>query len=153
MYVQHHSAEEYGGFLLPHPPWWTEKENYFRASRLGLEANYILDEKGHSLPIKTVIMDILDALQPTANELSEADHLTWIKEHLDTDPGYARQRRVLETTGSAREVVQALAQALETDLLDFPVQSQQYVLANSRAPQNLDSSTFTRRPKDKNYQS
>ena len=116
VYLQHyHQGEEKGFLLLPHP-WWLEKENYFRASRLGLEADYIEEAWGRSRPMKTVIADILDSLKTTAQQLGETEYLQLVRERLEGTPSYIRQRRVWQTTGSQQAVVAALVRELKQEM-------------------------------------
>ena len=116
VYLQHyHEGKEKGFLLLPHH-WWLEKENYFQASHLGLEANYIEEAWGQSRPMKTVIADILDSLKTTARQLGEIEYLQLIRERLEGTPSYIRQRRVWQTTGSQRAVVAALVRELKQEM-------------------------------------
>lgn len=113
LYLYHHSQGKQTGFLLTPLPWLIEKENYFRASRWGLDANYIEDEQGNSRPIKNIVKDILNALGETANNLGESSYLLQLEKRL---PSYIRQRRVFERTGSLQAVVASLVSELEEEL-------------------------------------
>ena len=116
LYLQHYHEGKEKGFLLRPHHWWLEKENYFRASRLGLEADYIEEAWGKSRPMKQVIGDILDALKTTASQLGETDYLQLVRERLEGISSYTRQRNVLQTTGSQQAVVASLVRELKQEM-------------------------------------
>jgi carboxylate-amine ligase len=121
VYLQSYWQRKEEGFLLIPNHWWLEKENYFQASHLGLEANYIEDAQGRSRPIKKVIADILDSLVTTAGQLGETEYLELVREHLQGIPSYDRQRNVWQATGSLQEVVASLLRELKQEMLSWPV--------------------------------
>jgi glutamate---cysteine ligase / carboxylate-amine ligase len=102
---------EYDHLLMPHH-WWMEKMNHFRSSHEGLEAHYIINDKGHSKPIKRVLLDLLSALAPTASQLGATPYLECLEKHLEKTPSYLRQKEVFQRTGSLKGVVASLAQEL-----------------------------------------
>jgi carboxylate-amine ligase len=116
-YLQGHWQGKEKGFLLMPNHWWLEKENYFQASRLGLEANYIEDSQGRSRPIKQVIADILDSLATTAAQLGESEYLELVRQHLQGIPSYSRQRQVWQASGSQRQVVASLVRELKQEVV------------------------------------
>ncbi|WP_242051587.1 YbdK family carboxylate-amine ligase [Nostoc sp. FACHB-280] len=103
-------------FFLTPLPWLIEKENYFRASRWGLDAHYIEDEQGNSRPIKNIVKDILNTLIETADTLGNSSYLFQLEKRLDQGASYIRQRRVFESTGSLKAVVASLVSELEAEL-------------------------------------
>ena len=119
IYLQRYWQRKEKGFLLIPNHWWLEKENYFRASRLGLEANYIEDAQGRNRPLKKVILDILDSLTTTAAQLGETKYLELIREHLQGIPSYSRQRQVLQANGSPKEVVASLVRELKQEMMNY----------------------------------
>lgn len=124
VYLKRYRKGEETGFLLRPNHWWLEKENLFRASRLGLAANYIENSRGKTRPIEQVIADILDSLKTTATQLGEieylqplGDRLGAVESHrLQGIPSYIRQRQVWQTTGSQQAVVAFLAKELKQEL-------------------------------------
>lgn len=106
------------GHLFLHP-WWMEKMNHFNASCWGLNADYIVDNQGHSSPIKTVIQETFQKIAPTALELGTADYLLHLENHLVNKPSYLRQRRLFQETGSLRTVTATLVRELEEDLAAY----------------------------------
>jgi carboxylate-amine ligase len=120
VYLQYYLQGKEKGFLLIPNHWWLERENYFQASRLGLEANYIEDAQGRNRPITKVITDILDSLATTAAQLGETEYLERIREHLLGNLGYSRQRQVWQRTVSLQEVVASLVRELKQEMLGWP---------------------------------
>jgi carboxylate-amine ligase len=115
VYHQHCHREQTAGFLLMPCHGWIEKENYFQASHLGLEACYIEDDRGHSRPIAAIVRDILEALAPTADQLGEAEHLKFLEKRLEGGASYIRQRQVFQQTGAPKEVVASLVKELQQE--------------------------------------
>jgi carboxylate-amine ligase len=109
------TSGEPGGILKP-LPLWAEKENHFRASRLGLDAFYIDDASGKTRPMRDVIEGTIESISETADETGEGENLENLKKMLDDGPGYIRQRRVFQETGSHKEVSAFLVRELEEDL-------------------------------------
>ncbi|WP_414753977.1 YbdK family carboxylate-amine ligase [Anabaena sp. CCY 9910] len=114
--LYHQSQGKQTEFLLTPLPWLIERENYFRASRWGLDANYIEDEQGNSRPIRNIVKDILNVLAETADTLGNSSYLFQLEKRLDQGASYIRQRRVLENTGSLKAVVASLVSELEAEL-------------------------------------
>ncbi len=133
VYLQRCHGGEETGFILTPRHWWIDKENYFRASRLGLEARYIEDERGNSRPLKKVIGHILEALVATADQLGETEYLKLVKERLEGQPSYIRQRRVFQKTDSLKAVVASLARELKEEMSHFPILQRQKKLLESEA--------------------
>ncbi|HEY9639639.1 MAG TPA: YbdK family carboxylate-amine ligase [Coleofasciculaceae cyanobacterium] len=115
VYLQHCHRQGKAEFLLKPCHWWIEKENYFRASHRGLDADYIEDDQGHSRPFRRIIEDILEALAPTADQLNEVEYLNFLERKLEGNSSYIRQRRVFQQTGSPKEVVAALVRELREE--------------------------------------
>ncbi len=103
-----------------------EKENYFRASRLGLEANYIESSQGDTRPVKQVILEILDSLNTTATQLGETEYLQLIRDRLQGTPNYLHQRQIWQTTGSQQAVVAFLVRQLKQELRGLLLSGETY---------------------------
>ncbi|MFM7448181.1 MAG: YbdK family carboxylate-amine ligase [Leptolyngbyaceae cyanobacterium] len=103
-------------WLRPQPT-WIEKENYYQASRLGLDADYFKDRQGHHCLIRDLVPELLTAIAPVASALGELTYLQRLKQHLAEVPSYLRQRRVWQKTRSLRAVVQSLITELEAGLI------------------------------------
>lgn len=122
-YLQGYRAGKETGYLLSPCSWPIEKENYFRASRWGLDANYIEDDRGNSRPIRKIAEDILDTLTTVANNLRETEYLNLLKKRLQTGPSYIRQQKVFKKTGSLKAVTASLVRELEEELQHTQLQS------------------------------
>ncbi|MDJ0649177.1 MAG: YbdK family carboxylate-amine ligase [Xenococcaceae cyanobacterium MO_188.B19] len=124
VYLKDYRGGKATGFLLKPNHWWLEKENLFRASCMGLAANYIEDIQGHIRPVKQVIADILASLTKTATRLEETEYLQPIYSRLIDNqpnfsqevPSYLRQRQIWQTTGSQKAVVAFLVKELKQEL-------------------------------------
>jgi carboxylate-amine ligase len=101
---------------IPPQHWWMEKMNHFNASCWGLNADYIVDNQGHSHPMKAVIQETFQKLTPTALELGTTDYLRHLENHLADKPSYLRQRRLFQESGSLRTVAATLVRELEEEL-------------------------------------
>jgi carboxylate-amine ligase len=96
---------------LPH---WIEKENRYRASKQGLEADYIIDDKGNFRPLRDLVSDLVEFCAPIALQYDESDGLEIARDLLTGVPAYKRQLDAYRANNSARSV----AELLERDLLD-----------------------------------
>jgi len=93
-------------------PYWILKENCYRAAHLGLEADYIVDEKGNHRPLRDLVAELIEFCRPVAAGIDEAAGLKLAENLLTGIPGYKRQLRVYKEGNSARAVVKALQCAL-----------------------------------------
>ncbi|QBQ55921.1 carboxylate-amine ligase [Nitrosococcus wardiae] len=116
VYLQHCCEQKECGYLLMPHHWWMEKMNHFRSSHEGVDANYIIDDQGHSKPMRAIIQELLTTLTPTAEKLGTAPYLKRLETHMEEGPSYLRQREVFKRTGSLKEVAAALAQELEQEI-------------------------------------
>jgi|AMFO01.1.fsa_nt_gi carboxylate-amine ligase, YbdK family len=92
--------------------WWLQKENFFRASRAGMEAQLIVEENGNCKPMRQVLEETLAMLEPAATEMGEEERLLTLGRSLAAGPCYVRQRRIFARTGSLKEVVAGLVAEL-----------------------------------------
>jgi carboxylate-amine ligase len=116
VHLQYSHLRQESGFLLPPLPWVIDKENYFRASRLGLDARFIEDDQGNSRSIRSMVLDILDTIAVIADKLGETEYLKLLEKRLETGASYLRQRQVWQETGSLKVVVASLVRELEEEL-------------------------------------
>jgi carboxylate-amine ligase len=99
---------------LPQPlPWWSEKENNFQASRLGLGASYVKDEHGSVVRLADLFHAVCGAVAGIAEELGQSAYLERLVKSVASGLSHIRQRRVFEQSGSLKQVVSTLAEALE----------------------------------------
>jgi carboxylate-amine ligase len=100
--------------MLQH--WWAQKENCFRASHRGVEAEIIVDETGHVRSIKSFTRELLASLAETAEELRTKYWLDQLEMRLDTERSYLRQRDVFAETHSLPRVAASLVGELKAEL-------------------------------------
>ncbi|MEO7837592.1 MAG: glutamate--cysteine ligase [Acidimicrobiales bacterium] len=92
---------------------WIIRENKWRAARYGVEAQLILDDDGHLVPLKDAVADLVNQLTPVAERLgcvAELEHALVMVER----PSYLRQREVVAEGGSLVDVVDSLVAELRT---------------------------------------
>jgi carboxylate-amine ligase len=98
-------------------PWWTEKENHYQASRLGLQANYVRDEQG---TVDRLIRSFESVMVRLGTNNTAADGYAPYLDRLRLIPksrlGYERQREAHRRSDSLRDVVAELVAELDADL-------------------------------------
>lgn len=99
------------GEPLPQLRDWTLRENKWRATRFGLQANLIRNERGTQVSLAEHILEWVTLLHPTATELGCAEDLDFVRAILEKGPGYRRQRQFV-----AEHSLAELPQALVTEL-------------------------------------
>lgn len=101
------------GETLPMLRNWTLRENKWRASRAGLKAKFIRNERGHLVSLEEHTHQWLEILTPVAKRLGCEQDLQRMAAMVDGEPNYARQRRLLkELGGSHAEMVKAMTREL-----------------------------------------
>jgi carboxylate-amine ligase len=103
------------GYTLPVPHSWVVRENKWRATRYGIDAELITDDSGTLAHMGDAIADMIDELTPTARRLgceAELEHARSIVEH---GPSYLRQRDVVASVGTLVDVVDSLIDELHSD--------------------------------------
>lgn len=103
---------------MPHAlPWWIEKDNCYMASRLGLEANCVVDKNGLFKPIHEIWQIVQTEIQPYASEIGESEYFEQlVKRVAERNISYQRQRTVYQETHSCKRVVSALISELADNL-------------------------------------
>ncbi|MBN1093866.1 glutamate--cysteine ligase [Blastococcus sp. TML/M2B] len=97
------------GYTLPTPASWVLRENKWRASRYGLDADIVVDDKGTVRPVRQAIVDLVEELRPTARRLGCEAELADVLRVLDVGASYQRQRAVAAgSDGDLRPVVDSL---------------------------------------------
>lgn len=102
---------------LPRPlPHWLEHINRYRASHLGLEADYICDKNGRTRPLRELISDLIELARPVAGHADEEHGIEQFESLVRDCAGYARQRNIYEETKSMVEVTRQLATDLKQEV-------------------------------------
>jgi carboxylate-amine ligase len=96
-------------------PYWAVRENKWRASRWGLDAEAVVDDRGQTVLLREDLSSILSELAPHAERIGARDELQNLTRPLQQGGSYERQRRVYEREGSLVAVVDALIDELKRD--------------------------------------
>lgn len=93
-------------------PYWTDKQNCFRASLIGLDAEYIVDDRGTHRPLKDITRELVDFCESAAPSIGESKGLEIARSLLTDTPGYQAQLDAYRESNSTRTVVEMLQQTL-----------------------------------------
>lgn len=100
------------------PPAWRVRENKWRASRHGMDADYIIANDGSSMPVRRYLAQTLDDLVANAFANEASPYIADLRRIADGAPTSAeRQKAIFDRTGSLLEVTRAIADEFEDDLL------------------------------------
>ncbi len=97
-------------------PEWVERENRSRAARWGLEGRYIAGEDGRTIPMRKLLDETIEWVEPATVEPGHGHRLEELTRSLARRPGYLLQRRELERTGDLRDVAAWVAGRLDDEL-------------------------------------
>jgi len=98
------------------PREWVRRENKWRAARWGIEADLVIDESGHTRPLRAIVDELVDHLLPVATELGCAAELSDLRRIANEGPSYVRQRQVVADGGDLPGVVRALRTELSDSI-------------------------------------
>ena len=96
--------------IRPHPGYGTVELRMCDAmpTLWGIEADLVIDESGHTQPLRAVVDELVDRLLPLATELGCAAELADLRRIAEEGPSYVRQRRIVAEGGDLPGVVRAL---------------------------------------------
>ncbi len=80
-------------------------ENKFRASRYGLNGKLIDFGKEEEVPVRDLMEEYLDLIDPVVDELGSRQEIDYIHQMLDMGTGADRQLQVYQETGDLKKVV------------------------------------------------
>jgi YbdK family carboxylate-amine ligase len=110
-------SERYNsGLQLPLHQAWTIRDNKWRASRYGLDAEIIRDEEGNLVHLRRSIGDLVERLSPIAERLGCLADLQRINDILERGTSATRQREVFSDTRDMAAVVDSLVEEMKTGL-------------------------------------
>ncbi len=95
---------------------WIVRENKWRATRFGLDADVIVDNAGTRTPVKADLARTLNHLKAFAVRLGCVSELQAIDDILDRGASYERQRTIFAATRDFRTVVNGLVTELRKDV-------------------------------------
>lgn len=113
-------AEYRAGRVFEPPPYWMLRENKWRASRWGVEAEVVLDEAGHTRLLRDDLARLLPELEPEAARLGSAAELRRLDRMMREGLSYERQRRVFARAQSPEAVAESLIREFATDQPEPP---------------------------------
>lgn len=91
------------GKRFPPPSEWIMRENKWRASRYGMDADMIVDEAGHLKPMRELVLEVLaEVTQET--KLNYETFFQSIRDNLDRGFSYNRQRSFANTLEVTRHL-------------------------------------------------
>jgi carboxylate-amine ligase len=98
------------GYTLPQPRMWLVRENKWRAARYGLDAEIVVDDRGHTMqPVREAILELAEDLAPIARKIGCEEELGKVEELLDIGASSQRQRAVAAANdGDLTAVVDSL---------------------------------------------
>ncbi len=102
------------GEEVPTPPRWILRENKWLAARYGLDAQIVVDDKGHRETLRDTIRPLLERVAPHAEMLGCTDDLARVADVLDHGASYERQRQVVADGGNLSDVVDNLVVELKS---------------------------------------
>ncbi len=93
-------------------------ENKFRASRYGLDGNLIDFGKEEEVPVRELMEEYLDLIDPVVDELGSREEIDYIHQMLAMGTGADRQLRVYQETGDLKKVVDYMVAETRVGVFD-----------------------------------
>ncbi|MEK9809653.1 MAG: hypothetical protein VW362_04350, partial [Candidatus Nanopelagicales bacterium] len=104
------------GELPPVPREWVRRENKWRATRWGVEADLVVDDAGNTKPLVEIVRELVDQLMPVAQELECTTELGYLLDITESGPSYLRQRAMLAEGAGFEDVVEHLRHEMLNDV-------------------------------------
>lgn len=82
------------GKIFSSPPDWILRENKWRASRHGVEADFIHAPDGTTSPFREMWSSLSDSLSPVIKDLQYEGYFSFLNQLIEKGPSYVRQRLV-----------------------------------------------------------
>ncbi len=108
------------GDVVNPPRMWIVRENKWKSSRYGLEAEIILDPKGRTALLKDEVLALLETVRPYAVKNGSEEYLDTLKKVVVNGPGYVRQRKIYESTRDLMAVTDHLLKEFEEGKALYP---------------------------------
>ncbi len=99
----------------PRPAPWRLRENKWRAARWGLDADLVVDDDGHTQPLRGVADALVWSLTPAARDLGCLRELGLVGRLIERGTSSERQRKTFAKSRSVLAVVEALAETWRDD--------------------------------------
>jgi carboxylate-amine ligase len=95
------------GYRLPHPAPWVVRDNKWRATRYGLDAHVITDDRGSTAPVRDMLYELTRELAPVSERLGCVEELAVVAEVVEQGNSCERQRAILSGGGTLDDIVDA----------------------------------------------
>jgi len=102
-------------------PDWVLRENKWRASRWGLEAELIVDNDFNTEPLRDKLTELVERFAPIAGRLGCLDELNYALHIASTGASYQRQLAVVEAGGTLIDVVAATVAESDRSFAEYGV--------------------------------
>jgi len=106
-------TEDVSRILPLNLPVWFQRENCYRASHHGLNAEFIYNKQGDHRPLRGLVDELIQFCEPFAKDIDEDKNLPMIRKILLDEPSYCRQ---LESYAEGKSTL-AVVENLTTQLL------------------------------------
>ncbi len=103
------------GHAFPRPATWLMRENKWRVTRWGIDAELVVDERGTVRKLRDELQRMLVECEPYAERLGCLADLRRVSSMMEAGCSYRRQREVYKHTRSYAAVMQSLAYELACD--------------------------------------
>jgi carboxylate-amine ligase len=100
------------GVPFERPHVFVTRENKWRASRYGIDGEFLTKDGASTISVKKAVEVVLDFVEAQSRELGSTEYLQGIEEILKRGTGASRQLRVYGENGSLTEVVRDLSDGL-----------------------------------------
>ncbi|GMR04219.1 MAG: glutamate--cysteine ligase [Thermodesulfobacteriota bacterium] len=93
------------------------RENKWRACRYGMDGEFITEDGGRTVKARDAVKEIMDWVGPDSRELGSYGHFRIVEEILLRGTGAARQVQVWKEKGDLKEVVRAMVDELNSEIV------------------------------------
>ncbi len=100
---------------------WVLRENKWRASRWGLDAELIVDSQFNTQPLREKLSELVERFTPIAQRLGCLDELQYALTVAQTGASYQRQRAIVDNGGSLIDVVAATVAESDRSFAEYGV--------------------------------
>lgn len=91
---------------------WIVRENKWRATRYGMDADIIVDDEGRQQALRSSVLEMLERLEPYAQELGCTEELAGVEKVANGQPPYELQLARYKETGDFKALIQAAVEDL-----------------------------------------
>ena len=93
-------------------------ENKFRASRYGLDGKLIDFGKEEEVPLRELMLEYLELIDPVVDELGSREEINYIHEMLKMGTGADRQLKAYQETGDLKKVVDYMVEETRVGIFE-----------------------------------